>query len=84
MPTYGGAVLGVNPYYVGVRPGGWKSLLAHSVLWSKVFDHLGGQAPTPEGTGVLHEEDFGTSSRIVIRGRNHRLLEVLGTCPPRR
>lgn len=77
----GGVSLGAQaPCYTSL-PASWRAALHGSALWVDQWDHLSSGAPTPEGSGVLVEQDTANSATFSIAGRDHRVTEVLGQVP---
>lgn len=76
----GGAVLGAPPCIVGLPPA-WRAAVSHGALWRAVWDRHGTQAPTPDGAGVLYQNDSGATANIEIIGRGHKVVERIGSIP---
>jgi hypothetical protein len=49
------------------------------LLWNAVWDHQASKAPNAQGTGVLLESDSATSAHVAFVGKNHQVVEDLGS-----
>jgi hypothetical protein len=60
-------------------PTAWQDALHEGRLWRNVADAHPTGPPAPQGTGVLFQSDQGTASHIGFVGRNHQVVEKVGT-----
>jgi hypothetical protein len=77
-PAAGGVAFTAAPCYVSL-PAAWQAALHRGLLWRNVADAHPSGPPAPQGTGVLFQSDQGTTSHIGFVGRDHRVVENIGT-----
>jgi len=77
-PAAGGVAVKAQPCYVPL-PAAWQTALRRGRLWRNVSDAHPTSTPAPQGTGVLFQSDRGTVSHIGFVGRNHQVVENIGT-----
>lgn len=74
----GGVALGVSAPCYTALPAAWSRALTSHALWHDQWDHLSTGAPTPEASGVLHEQDTATAAQLSILGANRRVVQSIG------
>ncbi|CAN5371085.1 hypothetical protein BH10ACT8_BH10ACT8_15130 [soil metagenome] len=76
----GGVALAHIPCKV-TPPVAWKAALTRGVLWRGLTDTEATGAPTPDGSGVLHQTNVGGTAEIALVGTNQRVLQPVATLP---
>jgi hypothetical protein len=79
--SYGGVTLGKAAPCLVPLPAAWRSAINRGRLWHGVWDSTTTAAPTPEGSGVLHETQNATTAHMTVLGPDRRVVEDLGQIP---
>jgi hypothetical protein len=72
--------LGAPPCVVPL-PAAWRRAIRRGQLWHGVWDRHPTAAPSPDGSGVLLQQDDGKVAHIVLAGAGHKTVTRVGDVP---